>query len=128
MYRLFIAIDPPKKIRSQLNSLCYGLDGVKWEKEEQIHLTMRFIGNADSIVFEDICLALSTISEKSFTIKIKGVGHFPPGGKAKVLWAGLESSKKLLAVCRTLPLSKKKNFQNSISRIKFLHECKFYKY
>ena len=33
-----------------------------------------------------------------------------------------------LAVCRTLPLSKKKNFQNSISRIKFLHECKFYKY
>ena len=35
---------------------------------------------------------------------------------------------RLLAVCRTLPLSKKKNFQNSISRIKFLHECKFYKY
>ena len=36
--------------------------------------------------------------------------------------------KEYLAVCRTLPLSKKKNFQNSISRIKFLHECKFYKY
>ena len=36
--------------------------------------------------------------------------------------------KVALAVCRTLPLSKKKNFQNSISRIKFLHECKFYKY
>ena len=39
-----------------------------------------------------------------------------------------EISFNQLAVCRTLPLSKKKNFQNSISRIKFLHECKFYKY
>ena len=43
----------------------------------------------------------------------------------KMMGIGLSNG---LAVCRTLPLSKKKNFQNSISRIKFLHECKFYKY
>ena len=47
-------------------------------------------------------------------------------------WIVVRSKRELiylaLAVCRTLPLSKKKNFQNSISRIKFLHECKFYKY
>ena len=40
----------------------------------------------------------------------------------------IDNNTSELAVCRTLPLSKKKNFQNSISRIKFLHECKFYKY
>jgi 2'-5' RNA ligase len=101
-YRLFLAIDPPELIRKSLISLCSGLENIKWVSEEQIHLTLRFIGDADGSVLQDIVSALSSLEIQSFLLKPAGVGFFPPKGTPKVLWAGLETNAELVKMYRSV--------------------------
>lgn len=89
MPRLFVAIDLPAILRARLVGLCAGVRGAKWVSTEQIHLTLRFIGEVDNGRFADIAEALDNIHLAPFTLRLSGVGHFPPRGKPKVLWAGV---------------------------------------
>jgi 2'-5' RNA ligase len=62
--------------------------GAKWQTREQLHLTLRFIGEADGRDANAIDDALSAISAPAFTLSLKGVGEF--GGKnPRALWAGV---------------------------------------
>lgn len=54
MYRLFTAIDLPATVKAELTALCCGLPGAKWVAPEQMHLTLRFIGEVDGGIFRDI--------------------------------------------------------------------------
>lgn len=90
MLRLFIAIDPPESVRLRLATLCNGVPGARWLKPEQFHLTLRFIGEVDNDAFADIADGLSEVHADPFSLRLGGVGHFPPRGAPKVLWAGVE--------------------------------------
>lgn len=90
MTRLFVAIDLPGEIKKDLYSICYGVPGAKWVPEEQLHLTLRFIGEVDGGVFTDIKDALEDIRLDAFAMKLKGLGYFPPRKKPRVLWVGVE--------------------------------------
>ncbi len=96
MYRLFLAIDLPDRIKSRINSICTGLDGVKWENEDQIHLTLRFIGDTDARMVDDIIVSLLEFRGKSFPLELNGLGHFSSKGNPKVIWAGVVESRELL--------------------------------
>jgi 2'-5' RNA ligase len=72
---------------------------------EQMHLTLRFIGNADSSKFLDIQEALASIKAKRFALSLKGIGHFPPRGEPKVLWVGMEKSEPLFELRRKIDRS-----------------------
>ena len=98
MKRLFIAIDLPGEIQALIHSICYGLEGARWVRPGQIHLTMRFIGDADGILHRHICEVLDDVAQDPFDLKIKGIGHFPPRRKPKVLWLGAEPLDKLSAL------------------------------
>ncbi len=95
MYRLFVAVDLPEEIREELGAICFGLPGAKWVKVEQIHITLRFIGEVNGGMFRDIREALAEVKGGPFTLQVKGMGTFPPGKKSNVLWAGLEKSGEL---------------------------------
>ena len=95
MYRLFIAIDLPENVRRQIRTICTGLEHVKWVSDEQSHLTLRFIGEADGLLLEDLCRTLSELEADSFSLQIQGTGYFPPRREPKVLWAGLKESPEL---------------------------------
>jgi 2'-5' RNA ligase len=95
MPRLFIAVDLPAEIKNNLGSMSYGIPGAKWIDPQQIHLTVRFIGEVDGTTFLDIKTALEQVSLKPFSLALKGVGHFPPRGKPRVLWVGIEQSQPL---------------------------------
>lgn len=95
MYRLFVAIDLPEGVKRQLSSLCFGVPGARWVPEEQIHLTLRFIGEVDGGVFRDIREVLADIRSEPFEIQIKGVGFFPPRKTPRVLWVGVEPHEKV---------------------------------
>ena len=88
MHRLFVAIDTPENIRAQLEALLSGVPGARWVTSDQLHLTLRFVGEVDGPTFRDIADALGGVEEEAFELALKGVGHFPPRGKAKILWAG----------------------------------------
>lgn len=95
MPRLFIAVDLPEKIIANLESMAFGIPGAKWVAPDQLHLTVRFIGEVDGALFRDIRDILSEVSSASFSLQLKGVGYFPPRGAPRVLWAGLEKSEPL---------------------------------
>ncbi len=96
MTRLFVAIDMPAAINRQLAALCHGVPGAKWVAPEQIHLTLRFIGEADGPALDDIAEALDGFEAEAFSLALKGVGHFPPRHAPKVLWAGVEADDALI--------------------------------
>jgi 2'-5' RNA ligase len=95
MPRLFIAVDLPDSIKENLEAMSFGLPGAKWVDVQQIHLTVRFIGEVDGVLFHDIKNALHEVSIAAFDLQLKGVGYFPPRGTPRVLWAGLEKSEPL---------------------------------
>ncbi len=91
MIRLFVAVDLPDAVKDQLGELCSGISGAKWVKREQMHLTLRFIGEVERAQAEAIRTSLSTIHSAPFTMTLEGVGQFPPKGKPRVLWVGLKA-------------------------------------
>src|SRR5258708_2901824 len=90
MARLFIAIDLPEDVRQNLAQICFGVPGAKWVTTEQMHLTLNFIGEANGNTFLDLQEALAEVNSPPFELIFKGVGHFPPRGHARVLWAGID--------------------------------------
>jgi len=87
MYRLFVAIDLPEDVKNHLSLMSYGMPGARWVDDDQVHLTLHFIGEVDGGVFEDLREALGEIKCATFTITLSGTGHFPPRGKPTILWA-----------------------------------------
>ena len=63
---------------------------VTWVQPDRLHLTVRFIGEADEALSHSICAALeSPLATNPFDLTIAGIGSFPPGRPPRVLWAGL---------------------------------------
>jgi 2'-5' RNA ligase len=96
MPRLFVAVDLPETIRENLAAMSFGIPGAKWVSPEQLHLTVRFIGDVDGVLFRDIKNILDEVSFAPFSLQLKGVGYFPPRGAPRILWIGLEKSDPLL--------------------------------
>lgn len=92
MIRLFIAIDLPQTVKAHLQTLCTGIFGARWMTPEQMHLTLRFIGEVDKGTFAAIDQRLPLIQQESFKLRVRGVGHFPPRGEPNILWAGVEDN------------------------------------
>lgn len=89
MPRLFVAVTPPVAVRAELAALAEPLEGVTWIPPENIHLTLRFIGDANDERQAAVEAALARIRVESFILPVETVGTFPPRGHPKVLWAGL---------------------------------------
>jgi 2'-5' RNA ligase len=96
MHRLFIAVDFPDEVNETLANICFGIPGAKWVPKDQMHLTLRFIGDADDTMLSDIAEILENVNSSHFSLSLKGVGYFPPRRKPNVLWAGIEPSEGLM--------------------------------
>lgn len=90
MIRLFVAIPLPETVRDALAALAGGLPGARWVPSENLHLTLRFVGEVDEGRGEDLHDALAEIRAPAFDLTIAGVGLFGDRRRAKVLWAGLD--------------------------------------
>jgi 2'-5' RNA ligase len=92
--RLFVALSLPDAVVDSLLALQGGVPGARWQTREQLHLTLRFIGEVDGLGMVAIDDALSTISAPAFRLELKAVGSF--GGKTpRDLWAGVKPSDAL---------------------------------
>ena len=105
MPRLFIAVDLPTDIQKNLESMSFGIPGAKWIDQQQIHLTVRFVGEVDGTTFLDIKAALEQVRLAPFSLALKGVGHFPPRGKPRVLWVGIEQSQPLQSLKKRIDIT-----------------------
>ncbi len=95
MHRLFVAIRLPPPARAWLLDLMGGVAGARWQSEDQLHLTLRFIGEVDRHVARDVDAALSSVHHPAFSITLNGLGIFDRRGEPVTLWAGLAPQEPL---------------------------------
>ena len=94
MQRLFVALAIQDDLAQRLALLQAGVPGAHWQTREQLHLTLRFIGDVDGLSAAAINDALAAIQAPAFELSPHGVGEF--GGKhPHALWVGVRPSEAL---------------------------------
>jgi 2'-5' RNA ligase len=97
MHRLFVAIRPPEPIRDLLIDAMDDSADFRWQDEAQLHLTLRFVGEVDRPLADDLADALGKIRGEPFAARIAGVGRFEQRSSG-ALWAGVEPKAPLAAL------------------------------
>ena len=94
--RSFIAVDLSGEARAELAATVEslnrrGLSGVRWVRDEGMHLTLKFLGEIDSAMVPKVIDGLNTACRetKPFTLSLDSVGAFPNLQRPRVLWVGL---------------------------------------
>lgn len=100
MHRLFVALPLPSDLTDTLLDTMDGIEGARWQSEEQLHLTLRFAGELDPRQGEDLVTALSRVESPAFDLEIRGAGHFERKGRPHTLWAGVAPSEPLAVLQR----------------------------
>ena len=128
MKRIFLALRLDDLTRALLSGLGGQVSGARPVTAEQFHLTLRFIGDVDGTTFRDIREQLRELSAPPISLSISGVGHFPPRGQPRVLWAGIEPSgeliilrnkvNRILSLCGIPPEGRKFHAHVTLARLK----------
>lgn len=102
--RTFIAIEISPELRAELErtigSLRSAFGGVRWLKPENIHLTLKFLGDTeiDRIDAVNAILGEVAIRHRPLTVKLGGLGCFPNLKRPRVIWLGIERRQELIAL------------------------------
>jgi len=136
--RLFIAIELPSNIIDGLRNVQEELkdksNKPSWAKPENIHLTLKFLGDIETNKIDSMVNILEGIAGKSFSfeISVKGVGTFPAAGTPRVIWVGIEENKDMLQLYNNIEEGlaalgfekERRDFKPhlTIGRIKFLND------
>ena len=94
--RLFVSLALPEPCRAVVMELYDTLEGVTWTRPEQLHLTMRFLGDVEGELAARIEMSLAKVRVNPFLLPLEGVIRFPPRGPAKVLAVGIGRGNTLL--------------------------------
>ena len=99
--RSFIALELPEDVKAPISGLIEALRpvarAVRWVRAENIHLTLKFLGE----VHEDRISGIGQAMERAagmhapFKVVAAGTGSFPGHGRPRVIWAGLDGGQEL---------------------------------
>ena len=87
--RLFVGLGLPRSCKVALLALNPHISGLRWVPEEQLHLTLSFLGDVHAPAEERLRLALCEVRVPSFLLPLCGVGVFRSGERPSVVWAGV---------------------------------------
>ena len=103
--RLFVALEIPAAVRDNLAALPKDLRDLslrlgdkrgRWVRPENLHVTLKFIGEAADTKLEGIRDSLAKIrSDAPVDLQFRGLGYFPNEKHPRVLWVGLNASSNL---------------------------------
>jgi 2'-5' RNA ligase len=97
--RLFTAVDIPHEMKEvvsdAVNNIRPVLEGARWVKPQNLHLTIKFIGNFDVDSLEKLKGEISAVTDRcpKFMASLRGCGAFPSRKKARVLWIGMSDGR-----------------------------------
>lgn len=95
--RTFLAVEVPRPQREAIFSLIQSLRAeslpVKWVNLENLHITLKFLGEADERRIDAIQPVLKDIArhQQPFLVRLAGIGGFPNRHRPRVLWVGVEN-------------------------------------
>jgi 2'-5' RNA ligase len=93
--RLFVGIEIPGELRERIALVQAGAEGAKWVPKENLHITLRFIGEVDEGLGHDIAHELDRIRAAGFDLVLSGAGHFESNRRVRQLWIGVERNEAL---------------------------------
>lgn len=104
MLRSFIAIELPPEIQKAITRATSDIQKalpkplVRWVTEQNIHLTLKFLGDVSPSNLEHLAEALKVESSQHpvFELSVGQLGAFPNTHRARVIWIGLEAPPELL--------------------------------
>ncbi|MEM0101419.1 MAG: RNA 2',3'-cyclic phosphodiesterase, partial [Candidatus Methanomethyliaceae archaeon] len=101
--RSFIAIELDEDVKNKImefeNRLKECKSEMKFVEKENLHITIKFLGEINMKLLENIYEEIEKIKEEKFTISVKGVGVFPNERFMRVIWVGVEEGKdKILKI------------------------------
>src|SRR5215470_7873373 len=95
MPRLFTALEIPAEVGQSMAQLRGGLPGARWVDPENYHLTLRFIGDIDESLADEIADMLGQIARRKFSLCIKGLDSFG-GHKPRAVVAAVQPAAELV--------------------------------
>ncbi|HJX51517.1 MAG TPA: RNA 2',3'-cyclic phosphodiesterase [Polyangia bacterium] len=129
MLRLFVAVDLPAELRPAVVRLCQGIGGARWTRPEQLHITLRFLGDTPEDLLGDMRARLRQVRVAGFQLALRRTGVFPPLGGRKpprVLWLGLDPPEPLQALKQAIdgvlgpdPETAKRDFSPHLTLARF---------
>ena len=134
--RLFIAFDVPDEVKEYMakvqNIIGNNLAEIRWVKKEQMHLTLKFLGEVQPNTTEKIKDELRKIKFNPFTVHLDSIGVFPSEDYIRVVWVGLEPEDKVIELQNSIDeklkelFKKEKDFKAHITlgRIKYVEDKK----
>lgn len=121
--RTFLAIEVPRAQREVVYTIIKEATEknlpVRWVNFENLHLTLKFLGEIDEKKKNEITPVITEVAKKfaPFPMSLEGIGCFPGPKNPRVLWVGVkESAEKLIEIANTL--------EEHLSRLGFKKEDK----
>ena len=105
--RCFVALDLPESVRAVLVRAVDELRGpdaaVRWVAAENLHVTLKFLGDSSDEQVAEMTAAVESLPDEKLELVLSGLGQFPPRGRPRVFWAGLEGAIEAIArIARSL--------------------------
>lgn len=108
--RLFIAIELTREVRNALVAFLQQIRGIapqaKWVRGENLHVTLKFLGQTDATKLGSIQAALAAVCNTNpVTLEFRGLGFFPNERRPRVFWVAMEASANLAGLAQTIDQS-----------------------
>jgi 2'-5' RNA ligase len=105
--RLFVALQIPSEVRENLKQLLLSLRAIspqtRWVRPQNLHVTLKFIGEVPEAQFAAIRGALAGVrSGQAVKLDFRGLGFYPDGKHPRVFWAGIGASPGLNTLAREI--------------------------
>ncbi|HTL57470.1 MAG TPA: RNA 2',3'-cyclic phosphodiesterase [Candidatus Limnocylindrales bacterium] len=102
--RLFVAIAVPESVKAEITNaqkcLSQALPRIsaRWTRPDQFHLTLRFLGNVQAALAEQLIDSLRTTCESISPLELRasGLGFFPSAKAPRVVWVGVQDNRNQL--------------------------------
>ncbi len=135
--RAFIAIDLNDEVREGLVRAQERIGNkaakIKFVEPENLHVTLKFLGEIDETTAEEVKKALAGIAKKhrKHRVRVRGIGTFPNPNYVRVIWAGIENDGGIKAIAadveremRRLGFKKERDFvaHVTLGRVKFVRD------
>ena len=105
--RLFVAVETPEAVRRALSTWIHPLEAAypraRWVRVANLHVTLKFIGDAPAQQLDAMRAALRTVRHpQAIEIRFRGAGFFPNERRPRVLWAGVEAGPELESLAQAI--------------------------
>ena len=123
MIRAFISVDISSEAKAALRFIVDELttriegDNVRWVKSDNMHLTVKFLGNIEIDFVQSILIAMRTsvVQINPFQVALSQVGAFPSFKRSRVIWVGVQGDLQTLGMVRN-------NIENELQNLEFPKE------